>query len=479
MHVVEHTVKLLAPSRWQQELDQKMRAPGVRVIVCVLGRRAGKTTCVQRFLRRALASKLNVGWYAHVDSAAEQAWGYAVGVLPQSAFRYRNETKHQFRLQNGSAFTFGSMKEPDNNRGRGHDIVVLDEGAQMSMYARDQVVSAMVAESDVGLIVVFTTPKGKRGKGAWVYRDFKKAEAGEPGYLKIHGRTEDNPLETVHEWAAWVRKNLPEKVVRQELDGEFLEGGLGVLDFRPIAVNGGDARKPMAMPYHEDPIVGLNGKAIVETCSVGLDPARESDFFACAAIGLKSRRLRGLMRFHRMEWPQQTAIATDFWKRYAGGRAAMLDTTGMGGDAVASMLRAKGLRFRPVNFSKKAEVADERFDVDNKTMIVQALQVATEGKHWSIPWIEELISEGETFEAQLLSSGHVRYRAAEGFYDDLVIAVGLAIIGLPQHDGPMVRVGQLRESEVLDPARAAPSALPDMDAGDEDWSGDVTMGREF
>lgn len=446
MRKVEHTIGLIAPSPWQAKLDALIRDPAARVVICVLGRKAGKTTTVQRLLKLALERTLRIGWYAHVQAGSDLAFEVLKASLPPSSIAYKNETDGILKLVNGSVFKFGTMKDPDNERGPNYDIVVLDEGAQISTYARDMVVSPMIADSPIGLVLVLTTPKGKRAKGAWVFRDFEKAKARTLGYFYLHGRTEENPSQEVREWAAWARANLPEAMIRQELDAEFLEGGLGVLDFRPIAVNGGSVDAPVRMPYHEDPRIDVGGRWAVEECSVGLDPARESDYFGCAAIGVKSRRLRGLARFNKMEWPQQVEIATDFWKRYANGRLAMLDTTGMGGDAVASMLRENGLRFRPISFSKKAELADQRFDVSNKTMIVQGLQVATQKKQWTMPWIEELISEGETFEAELLSSGHIRYQAAEGFHDDLVIAVGLAAMGLPR-EGYSIASGKLSRSE--------------------------------
>jgi hypothetical protein len=125
--------------------------------------------------------------------------------IPKSCMAYKNETDGVARLVNGSVFKFGTMKDPDEQRGPNFDIVVLDEGAQISTYARDMVVAPMIADSKIQLIVVLTTPKGKRGKGAWVSRDFQKAKDKEPGYYYIKGKTEENPSPAVREWAAWAR----------------------------------------------------------------------------------------------------------------------------------------------------------------------------------------------------------------------------------------------------------------------------------
>lgn len=446
----------------------------MRVIVCVLGRRAGKTTCVQRFLRLALERPLNIGWYGHVRRSAKQAWRYALGAMPASAITRKDASELELELVNGSLFQFGSMEVPENNRGQGHDIVVLDEGARMSVTARDDVAAAMVGDSQLGIIVVFTTPKGKRGRGGWVYRDFKKAEGRQPGYEKLHGRTEENPLQAVKQWAAWARQSLPEAVVRQELDAEFLDAGLGALDLRPVATLGGSQDAPVTLPYADTRWLESTRR---EPCSVGFDPARVRDYFACAAIGCETRRLRGLIRFHGLDWPEQVAKAAEFWRRFSGGQPACTDATGVG-DAVASMLRQEGVRVRPVNFASRLELGDQRFDVDARTVIVQGLQVATERRQWSMPYIEELIAEAETFEAELLSSGRVRYAAAEGFTDDLIFAVGLGLLGLPQIGAARTASGVLKHSEMIDPARAGQSheIFEDDEDDGEDWQDGLSGG---
>ena len=179
MRTVEHPIRLIAPSRWQSKLDTLIRLAAARVIVCVLGRKAGKTTTVQRLLRLSLDRPgLRVGWYAHIQAGADLAFEVLKGSLPKSSIAEKNETKGTLRLVNGSHFKFGTMKDPDNERGPNYDVVVLDEGAQISTYARDMVVSPMVADSAVRMILVLTTPKGKRGKGSWVFRDYEKAKNG-------------------------------------------------------------------------------------------------------------------------------------------------------------------------------------------------------------------------------------------------------------------------------------------------------------
>ena len=53
--------------------------------------------------------------------------------------------------------------------------------------------------------------------------------------------------------------------------------------------------------------------------------------------------------------------------------------------------------------------------------------MAIEQKEFTMPWIAEAVSEGETFEADVLSSGRMKYGAAQGFHDDIIISLALAI----------------------------------------------------
>lgn len=356
------------------------------------------------------------------------AWQHALSCIPQTAILSKSESNKEFVLLNGSTFQFWSLDEPDNVLGWGYDIAVLDEGARISKYARDEIVAPMLADRN-GAMLVITTPKGQKGRGGWVWRDYKKAQQRAPGYYKMTGPSTQNPLASIREWASWAKTNLPDSVYRQEILAEFLESGTTVFDLTPICVNGGDEDHPIRLPFHESPLVegppihpypkeaappSADGdKSHVERCALGVDLAQTQNYTVITAIGLESGRLRTMQRFNKISWEVQVERIKKAKEQYYGPMS--VDTTGIGGP-IREMLRRKSVGFTAVTFT-----------TEEKQTLIQGLQVAIEQRELSMPWIAEAVSEGETFEADVLSSGRMKYGAAQGFHDDIIISLALAV----------------------------------------------------
>lgn len=366
----------------------------------------------------AIRTRLQIGWFAHVARSTKVAWEHAVRIIPASAILKKNETDKILTLINGSRLTFGSLDEPDYVLGAGFDIIVIDEGARVTKYARDEILAPMAADRN-GLILVITTPKGKKGKGGWVWRDYQKAAQGVPGYYKMTGPTTQNPLPAIKEWARWAKANLPGDVYRQEILAQFLDYGGTVLDLSGIATMGGNEDHPIRLPFVEGPELycKLEDRSVVtEPCSTGIDLADTVNYTVVASIGMNSGRLKYMDRFHRIGWHP----AVQRIKRGLQGRRGLVrvDATGLGGP-VCAMLRKANVAFKPVTFNPEV-----------KTSLVQGLQVATEQREFATPWIAEMIAEGESFEGDVLTSGRMKYGAADGFHDDIIIALALAVQGI-------------------------------------------------
>ena len=405
--VVVHEWKVHRPHIGQQRLRSLLAKPDAKVVVAVLGRRWGKTTgTVEALLDIAIRCPgIRIGWFAHVSKSMKVAWEHACSVTPPSALAKKSETDKTLTFLQDARIAFGSLDEPDNILGWGYDIIVLDEGARISKYARDEIIAPMAADRN-GVVVVITTPKGKLGKASWVWRDYKKAQQHAPGYYCMTGPSMENPLKSIQEWAAWAKDNLPDKTFKQEILAQFMEGGGGIINLRPICTVEGTEDRPVKLPYRAKPMTQ-------ERHVIGIDLAETQNFTVVTALGLTSRRVKWMDRFQRIGWDAQIARMKKAVAACPG--QVVIDGTGIG-KVVSQMMRKAGVPHRRVVYNNEI-----------KTNLVQGLQVAVEQEEFAMPWIEEAVSEAETFEEDVLSSGRMKYGAASGFHDDIINSLALAV----------------------------------------------------
>lgn len=366
-----------------------------------------------------LAAAIHVGWFAHQFNAVRVAWEEFHKRIPPSALVYSKDSLFDMKFKNGGRIECFSADNPDSALGRAFHLIVLDEAARVKRIVRDEILPPMLADYD-GKLLEFTTPKGKKGIGAHVYRDIKKAQAGVPGYYWMQGPTTDNPLPAIRSAVAFARDNLPDDAFRQEYLAEFLDHGTGVLNLATVSVLGGDEQHPVELPYRAEPDADVDDGPYV----MGLDLAQRVDWMVATVLGSKSGDVVAMDRYQRLPWEVQVARAVELALSYQA--MVFVDATGIGGP-VYEMLANAGLDVSPVVFTSQM-----------KQQLIQGLQVAVEKKEIQMPWIAEAVAEADTFEADVLSSGRIRYAAAEGFHDDIVISLALAEYGRQRVQMPLV-----------------------------------------
>lgn len=421
MPTVQHQWRFTQPHAGQVRLRAALHQLEGRagVLTGVTGRRWGKTTGI---LEATLEDMLRiqgfqVAWFSHQYPGVRVAWEETMRRVPRTACAYEPiKSTHDLGLVTGSRMQMFTAENPDQALGRGFDRVIVDEAARVGGPVIDEAIMPMLIDRG-GHLIKITTPKGKTGKGAHVFRDYQRALQGAPGYHHFTGPTTENPLPTVAEWVEFCRTNLPRDAFEQEIMARFLDYGLGILDLRPVSTLAGDDRHPVRLPWKQRcscPQVRPVG---------GLDLAKKEDYTVPTLLCRRCGQLLYLDRFRRMEWPVQVQRIRDLdrdlraaWKPCYRPRW-FVDATGLG-DVVVDMLAAAGVRHEPVVFQSAVTAT-----------LVQGLQVATEQEEIELPWVEELIGEADMLEAEVLSSGRVRYGAADGFHDDTVFSLALAVYG--------------------------------------------------
>jgi hypothetical protein len=362
-----------------------------RFSILALGRRFGKTTLAVDLAVRAALEGQPVGWFAPTYQLLAEAWRELKRRLGPVT-RHASEVEHRLELLTGGVVECWSLDGPDPARGRKYGRVILDEASIVrDLLARWQAAIRPTLTDLAGDALILGTPKGRNA--FWTL--YQRGVAGEPGWSSHAGPTADNPhLDPAEIEAA--RRDLPDRVYRQEYLAEFLEDGSGV--FRRVA------EAARLQPQERQP-----GHWYV----IGADWAREHDYTALSVVDVTTREQVALERFSQVEWAIQYGRLTALCDRYKP--AAILAEENSFGSPVVEHLQRQGLPVRPWTASNATKAA-----------VVDGLALALERGVLGLLDDPVQTAELQAYTAERLPSGLVRYTAPEGMHDDTVIALCLA-----------------------------------------------------
>jgi len=194
------------------------------------------------------------------------------------------------------------------------------------------------------------------------------------------------------------RHTLPMDVFRQEYEAEFLEDSAGV--FRGIMnCVKGDFEQPKT------------GASYI----LGWDIAKHTDFSVMIVMDTHRRHVVAYDRFNQIDYSLQLQRLKALADKYKA--RVIMDSTGVG-DPVLEQVKKMGLFVDGYNFTSTT-----------KQQLIENLAVAIENGEVSFPHIPELIHELQLYQYEITRAGNVRYSAPQGYHDDTVIALGLALLG--------------------------------------------------
>ena len=371
-----------------------------RVAAC--GRRWGKTTAgcacvIHAALRRG--HPFRALWVAPTHDQADEAVDIILPALRQAAVGTRwLKGERRLELENGACVFFRSAEIPRNLRGRGWDLVVVDEAAYVPDAVWYEVLRPALADRR-GRGLFLSTPNGARG---WFHAMYLRGEDGHQREVRSWRLPSwQNPLLARAEIAA-LRRTLPERVFRQEIEVEFLEGE-GVV-FATIPA------EDYALPRPAE------GRVVI-----GADLAKHEDFTVLVALD-ESGRLVDFKRMRRIDYTAQAEVIAGMSHRLRA--PVYLDATGVG-QAVLELVSGRGVEVVPVVFTHEA-----------KRQLVQNLVVAFERRLVVVPaGLEVLMRELASFAARSVPGGVV-YSAPPGLHDDCVVALALAAWALRRPGQP-------------------------------------------
>jgi len=285
-----------------------------------------------------------------------------------------------------------SADNPVSLLGEGLDWVIVDEAARLKPMIWESHLSQRLIDKK-GWALLISTPRGK----GWMFSLFKRGKGDDPDYESWNYPSWNNP----HLDAATIeeeRGRLPERVFRQEYQGEFLEGAGQV--FRNV--------RECATGDWKDPEDGKRYFA-------GLDLAKVQDFSVLVIMN-QNRDVVFTDRFHRIDWKQQVNRVLTATEKY--NRAKIyVDSTGAG-EPIFESLRRSGCRVEPYTFTQRSKAAL----IDNLSLLLEQRKITLPKPDLWPEGIDEL----EAFEYSVTDAGSVKTGSPHSMHDDCVISLALA-----------------------------------------------------
>ena len=365
--------------------------------------KAGKTSgCIVWFAEQGMSGQegWNYWWVAPVSGQADIAFRRCLRAIPVD-LRTENQTLKTITLINGAVLWFKSADKPDSLYGEDVYAAVMDEASRTKEDAWFAVRSTLTATR--GPIRIIGNVKGRRN---WFYQLARKAEKGEEpnfGYHKITAIDAIAAHVLDREEVDDAKKVLPEAVFKELYLAEPSDDQGNPFGLKAIAAC---AHLPGIQP----------GASVVH----GLDFAKKQDWTVDCGLDEHGR----LTKFIRMQggWEQQVPLI----KASIGTTPTLADATGVGDPIVERLQKAPGSKVEGYIFSSKS-----------KQLLMEGLALAIQSGDVSIPDAPEgalphdhpgnIKRELEIFEYEYTRTG-VRYSAPEGFNDDCVMALALAVM---------------------------------------------------
>ena len=363
-------------------------------VIAVAGRRGGKSmAAMNQLLFWALKYPGSKIWYVTpTDSQGEvvlsELWN---NIKDSNIIKSKRNSAggRDLVFNNGSRVDFKSASSP-SLRGSEVNFMIVDEAAYLNNQIFESAIMPTMAVGGKKCLII-STPKGKN----WFYKYYLMGlDKSNKDYKSFKFLSTDNPKANVA-LIEMFRKSVPEAVFRQEYLGSF-EDSAGV--FRNI----------------DDCCI----------LSKGIEPEQGKHYFAGCDIGLlhddttfivldNTGSMVYMDKFTGIEAPELKRRILSHLKKWKPKRT-YIEENNQGLPLLQDMKREwhniEG--FKTTNQSKEE--------------IINKLVAAFSGKEIKCIKDDELILQLNSFIFEMTSSGKVRYCAAGGFHDDLVLGLALA-----------------------------------------------------
>ncbi len=307
-----------------------------------------------------------------------------------------SESERRIDIDGGGMLAVRSAHHPDNLRGEGLDLAVLDEAAFMEPQVWSQILRPMLTTTRGGALFL-STPFGRN----WFWDQYRLGLDNEaPEWQSFQFSTESNRLIAREELES-IRRQTTEHIWRSEYLAQFSDDSGQVFRGLRAAVVPGRVEQAEA------------GHVYV----AGVDWGRHHDYTVIAVIDASARRVVALDRFNNIGWNLQRgrlkAMAAHWRTQLIWAEANSIGAPNI------EALQEEGLPMRSFLTTSKS-----------KSPLIESLALAIERGSLGLLDDPVLLGELASFSLDRLPGGAYRYGAPPGAHDDTVIATALAWYGV-------------------------------------------------
>lgn len=307
-----------------------------------------------------------------------------------------SESERRIDSAGGGMIAVRSSHYPDNLRGEGLDLAVLDEAAFMEPRVWQEIVRPMLTTTRGGALFL-STPFGRN----WFWDQYRLGKDGEePDWQSFQLATGDNDMIDRQELES-IHRQTSDHVWQSEYLAQFTDDSGQV--FRGIRAAVAAVRIDFPLPDHR--------------YVAGVDWGRSHDYTVIAIIDASDRQLVALDRFNKIGWNLQRGRLQAMTERWQP-QVIWAEANSMGEPNIEA-LQADGLPMRSFVTTSKS-----------KSPLIESLALAIERGYLGLLDDPVLLGELSSFALERLPGGGYRYGARAGHHDDMVMATALAWYGV-------------------------------------------------
>lgn len=384
-------IELPRPHIGQRKVEREAR----RFNVLCCGRRWGKDILLERrTIKRALKLNQPVGWFAPTYKLLLENWRAMRHLLAPVTTR-ASDVEHRIELVTGFPIEMWSLDNEDAGRGRKYGHISVNEAAMVKNLSNIWAMVLRPTLADLrGSADFGSTPKGLNG-----FFELWNIAADNPDWARFHFSTGDNPFIPVEEIAA-MRASLPSRVVKQEIDAEFVEDGAYFQGIEQAAV----IEQTDTPEQHQ-------GHSIF----MGADWAISQDWTVLVAGCRECNRVVDWERFNKIDFTYQRERVVDMAERW---NAKVLPERNSIGVPNIELLVDRVYMLSGPDGGKGFNTTPT-----TKPELIQGLASGLEHHGFKVPL--DFADELRTYQIEVTTAGHPKFGAPDGMHDDRVMGLAL------------------------------------------------------